>query len=311
MRIVPVKTKPASRRVRVRLLMWELDWRMNRLQDDIDVWFPVSVPPAEGSPWEATQALAARQEQSGHNSIIHVATSEAALRFDAVEDHFFMLRAAMRTRRVYSLYAMCRATIEACAFASWVLDPDIGPSERLLRGMYLRKDAMGWHLKSLSEIADQPAGETEPCAPGELNQAILQPQAHLRDTELAVQSLRVAREHEGGSAKVKPPKFGERVKEMLCDEMGLPQGFDAYHRMSGVAHSQPTAMFGTWNTDGQKPTIDYFDFLVHLHLALCAIAFSLDRRAECWGKTPKDSGLRKVIGLVEHIMEGEPGVLLD
>ena len=54
-----------------------------------------------------------------------------------------MLRSAMRTRRVYSLYAMCRATIEACAFASWVLDPDIEPAERLLRGLHLRKGCDG------------------------------------------------------------------------------------------------------------------------------------------------------------------------
>ena len=98
---------------------------------------------------------------------------------------------------------------------------------------------------------------------------------------------------------------------MLSDEMELPQGFDAYHRLSGVAHSQPTAIFGTWSTDGRKPSIDYANFLMYLHLALCSLAFSLGRRASCWGKTPKDSRLHKTIGLTERIMAGEPGVLWD
>ena len=50
MRMIPVKTKPASRRVWVRLLMWELNWRMKRLQNDIDVWVPVSAPPVDEIP---------------------------------------------------------------------------------------------------------------------------------------------------------------------------------------------------------------------------------------------------------------------
>lgn len=311
MRMIPVRTKPASRRVWVRLLMRELNWRMKRLQNDIDVWFPVSAPPANGSPWEATQSLADRLEHSGHSGIIHIAKSEAALRLDAVEDQFFMLRAAMRTRRAYSLHAMCRATIEACAFASWVLDPDIEPAERLLRGLHLRQEAMGWHLKSLRAIADQPTDGTEMCLPAEIDQAIRESQEHLNETELAIQSLRIVREHEGGSAQVELPKMGVRVREMLCVEMGLPQGFDAYHRLSGVAHSQPTAIFGTWSTDGRKPSIDYTNFLMYLHLALCSIAFSLGRRADCWGKSPKDSGLLKIVGRMERIMAGEPGVLLE
>ena len=53
--------------------MWELNWKMKRLQNDIDVWFPVSAPPVAGSPWEATQALADRLEHSGHSGIIHIA----------------------------------------------------------------------------------------------------------------------------------------------------------------------------------------------------------------------------------------------
>ncbi len=311
MRMIPVKTKPASRRVWVRLLMWELNWRMKRLQNDIDVWFPVSAPPVNGSPWEATQLLADRLEHSGHSRIIHIATSEATMRLDAVEDHFFVLRAAMRTRRVHSLYAMCRATIEACAFASWVLDPDIGAAERLLRGLYLREDAMGWHLRSLQSIDGQPADGTELFSPGEVAQAIQESQEHLSELKQTIQSLHSARRREGGSAQVKPSKTGARVQEMLCDEMELPQGCNAYHQMSGVAHSQPTAIFGTWSAHGRKPSIDYANFLMHLHLALCSIEFSLGRRAGCWGKTPKNSGIHKIIGRLEHIIGGEAGVLLE
>lgn len=96
MRTVPIKTKPTSRRVLVWLLMWGLNWRMKRLQNDIDVWSPVSATPSTGSPWEATQAFAASLKDAGQIDPILTAKTEPTLQIDAVEDQFFMLRAAQR-----------------------------------------------------------------------------------------------------------------------------------------------------------------------------------------------------------------------
>ena len=97
---------------------------------------------------------------------------------------------------------------------------------------------------------------------------------------------------------------------MLCDEMEMPQGVDAYHRMSGVAHSEPIAIFATWNFDGDKLSIDYFSFLEFLHLAVCSINFSLERRSTCWGQSYKPSGLDKIIRRLECVITGEPNVRL-
>ena len=40
--------------------------------------------------------------------------------------------------------------------------------------------------------------------------------------------------------------------------------------------------------DSGRPTIDYYSFLVYLHLAVSAIAFSMGERAACWD-APLDS----------------------
>ena len=107
---------------------------------------------------------------------------------------------------------------------------------------------------------------------------------------------------------LKRPSRTRQVRDMLCGDMGMPQGFDAYHRMSGVVHSEATGIIGTWNLEGTKPSIDYYTFLEPLHLALCSIHFVLDRRGACWGETHKGSKLHKIIGRVERIIEREPGV---
>lgn len=39
MRMTPVKTKPISRRIRVKWLMWGIVLRMKLLPDDFDTWY--------------------------------------------------------------------------------------------------------------------------------------------------------------------------------------------------------------------------------------------------------------------------------
>ena len=149
MRMTPVKTKPTSRRIRVKFLMWGIVLRMKVLHGDPDVWFLESTAPADGSPWEQTRASGSGLAHVGSGSVNHLVEAEAQLRVDAIHDYFGVLRAAMRTRSAYSLYVMCRSTIEACAFAAWVFDPEVKPAERLLRGLLLRKQSLNTTLKSL------------------------------------------------------------------------------------------------------------------------------------------------------------------
>ena len=131
MRMTPAKTKPIARHIRVKFLMWGIAVRMKRLWRDPDVWLTVSTAPADGSPWAQTRAYASGVEQIDSGSVIHAAEPEAQLRLDAVHDYFVGTRGAMWTRSVYSLHALCRSTIEACAFAAWVFDPDAAPAVRL------------------------------------------------------------------------------------------------------------------------------------------------------------------------------------
>ena len=90
--------------------------------------------------------------------------------------------------------------------------------------------------------------------------------------------------------------------------MDMLQGSDAYHRLSGLVHAEATAIFGTWKMDGSRPSIDYYSFLVYLHLAASSIAFSLEERAACWGKTHKNARLHKIIERMACIIRGEPNV---
>ena len=307
MRMTPVKTKPISRRIRVKFLMWGIAVRMKLLWRDPDVWLTVSTAPADGSPWAQTRAYAIGVEQIDSGSVIHAAEPEAQLRLDAVHDYFVGLRGAMWTRSVYSLYALCRSTIEACAFAAWVFDPDAAPAVRLLRGLMLREQWLQEHHKTLDKMAEADDLGSDDLA--DIDRARSDTKTHLRDVQRAIEDLRADLGSMSGLPSRVPSKT-ERVSEMLVDDLMLPQGVDAYHRLSGVAHSAAGGIFGTWNLDGGRPSIDYYSFLEPLHLALCSIHFGMERRAICWGETHKEAGLVRIIGRLERILAGEPDVQL-
>ena len=310
MRMTPVKTKPISRRVRVKFLMWGIALSMRRLWRDLDVWLTVSTAPADGSPWAQTRAYGSGVGQIDSGSVVHVAGAEAQLRLDAVHDYFVGLRGAMWTRSVYSLYALCRSTIEACAFASWVLDPDAAPEERLLRGLMLREQWLHEHQKALSRMVKAGrCGHLDADYLADIARARSVTETDLGDVRRVIKGVRVDLASMSGLSSQVPSKT-QRVGEMLVDNIGMPQGVDAYHRLSGVAHSAPGAIFGTWNLDGGRPSIDYYSFLEPLHLALCSIHFGMERRAACWGETHKGAGLLRIIERLERILEGEPGVQL-
>ena len=310
MRMTPVKTKPIPRHIRVKLLTWEIAVRMKRLWRDLDVWLTVSTAPADGSPWAQTRAYGSGVGQVDSGSVVDVAGAEAQLRLDAVHDYFVGLRGAMWTRSVYSLYALGRSTIEACAFASWVLDPDAAPEERLLRGLMLREEWLQEHQKALSRMVGAGrCGDLDADYLADIDRARSETKTHLRDVQRAIEDVRADLGSRSGLPSRVPSKT-ERVGEMVVDDLELPQGVDAYHRLSGVAHSAAGAILGTWNVDGGRPSIDYYSFLEPLHLALCSIHFGMERRAICWGETHKDAGLVRIIRRLERILEGEPDVQL-
>lgn len=311
MRMAPVRTRPTARRLWVWLLMKDIGLRAKLLQGDPDVWIPEPLTPLSGSPWEATRALEPALVQAGHHDIIPMVEFEVRLRLETARDNFHGIRAAARTRRAYSLYALSRATIEACAFASWVLDPDTNPAERLLRGMLLRRQGVNWHLKSVRSMAGKPPDWVGPYLPSEVNQVLNTTEEHRSEIEQAIGFLCAALESQGCVPPRKPPRMGQRMRQLLCDEMGLPQGYDAYHLMSGVTHSEAFAILGTWRADRGKPSISYATLLDPLHLALCSLSFTFERRATCWGGTHKDSGLLKIIRRIEYIITGEPGIIWD
>ena len=312
MRMMPVKTKPIWRRIWVKVLMWELALRMRELHGNPDVWLLASPTPTKGSPWDQTQAYGSGLDQLDSGSVVDVAKLEARARIDAVHDHFAVMRTAMSNRRVYSLYAICRSTIEACAFATWIFDPAAEPAERLLRGMQLRKRSLSKHLKSLRKLLEDPYGLLDSSDLADMTQAKSQTETDLDEIKQAIQNIRAA--HQPAKPPLERPlqiPFAtQRIREMLCDEMELPHGLDAYHRMSGVAHSESIAIFATWNLNEDKLSIDYFSFLEFLHLAVCSIDFSLERRATCWGQSYKRTRLDKIIRRLEYIIAGEPNVRL-
>ena len=310
MRMTPVKTKPISRRIRVKFLMWGIALRMKLLHSEPDVWFTASTAPADGSPWALTRAYGSGVGQIDSGSVTHVAEAEAQLRLDAVHDYFVGLRGAMWTRSVYSLHALCRSTIEACAFAAWVFDPDAAPAERLLRGLMLRKQWLHEHQKALDRmVGTGRSGELNSDDLADVARARSVTETHLGDVQRVIEGVRVDLASMSGLPSQVPSKT-ERVGEMLVDDIEMPQGADAYHRLSGVAHSAAGAISGTWNLDGGRPSIDYYSFLEPLHLALCSIHFGMERRAACWGETHKGAGLLRIIERLERILEGEPGVQL-
>ena len=310
MRMTPVKTKPISRRIRVKFLMWGIALRMKLLPTDSDVWLTVSTAPVDGSPWAQTRAYGSGVGEIDSGSVMHVAEAEAQFRLDAVHDYFVGLRGAMWTRSVYSLYALCRSTIEACAFAAWVFDPDAAPAERLLRGLMLKEQWLHDHQKALDRMVEAGRrGDLDADYLADIDRARSVTETDLGDVQRVIEGVRVDLASMSGLSSQVPSKT-QRVGEMLVDDIGMPQGADAYHRLSGVAHSAAGAISGTWNLDGGRPSIDYYSFLEPLHLALCSIHFGMERRAACWGETHKGAGLLRIIERLERILEGEPDVQL-
>ena len=311
--MTPIKTSPVWRRIWVRFLMWEVGLRMRVVHGDPDVWLSASAAPADGSPWSRTRAQASSAPRVDPGGVAGVVEAEAKLRIDAVHDYFVGLRSAMRTRSVYSLHVMCRSTIEACAFSAWIFDPAAEPAERLLRGLLLRRQSLGTWLKTLEAMEGGLSGELDAGDLSEISRARSQTHEHIVEVKRAIRSIRADLESRNGALperSLRVPSATERIREVLCDDMGLPQGFDAYPRMSGIAHSRSIAIMGTWNLDRGKPSIDYFSFLEFLYLAVGSIDFILGRRAACWGETHKSAGLHKILDRVEHIIEREPGVHL-
>ena len=312
MRMIPVKTKPAWRMVHVKVRMWEIWLRMQFLDGDLDVWYPKwsVAAPTDNSPWSLTRKFERGLAPLGSGRVIHVVQAEGNLRLDAAHDFFGVLRAATRTRNVYSLYVMCRATIEACAFATWVFDPEAEPAERLLRGLLLRQQSLKMWLKSLQKETENPPGEVDADYLADLTRAQGASEIHLGEIKQAIETIRVDPKSMSGPQPKKPPSPTQRVREMLIGDIGMPQGSDAYHRLSGIVHAEATAIFGTWNMDESRPSIDYYSFLVYLHLAVSSIAFSMGERAACWGTTHKSTRLHQIIDRIERIIEGEPNVQL-
>ena len=310
-RMTPVKSKGALRRVHVTLRRWEIGLRMRELHGDPAIWLLESKAPTDGSPWGHTRACPGAARQVGPGSAVEVVESEARMRVYAVHDYFVGLRAAMGARSPYSLYVMCRATIEACAFATWVFDPAARPEERLLRGLRLAREPLRRRLKSLEAMEADATGFWGDDFRSDIASARNQASVYQHNIERAIQSIHAEHQKADGHSSQEPsrvPSASQRVREMLCDEMDLPQGLDAYHRMSGIVHSEALAIIGTWNWDTKRPSIDYFSFLEFLHLALCAVVFMLERRAACWGENCKLKKLHRIIYRVEHIIEREPGV---
>ena len=201
---------------------------------------------------------------------------------------------------------LSRATIEASAFATWVYDPAIEPEERVLRGLLLRAEHLEHETQTLNkdlqtglivDKATQDYLEQLTNLETKIGRAIQQTSTDLQSRTKATPCRAV-------------PSKTRRIHEMLHEDMKMPYGFDAYHRLSGVAHSQALAIADTWNLSQKRPFIDYFDFLVYLHLAVCCIDFSLERRSACWGGTHKPPRLRTLIARLERILsvEMEPEV---
>lgn len=302
-----------ARRAWVKFRLWEIRLRMWEQYGEADVWFPESYEPLPGSPWSETNAHQFADTLAGPLSVMSTVDAEAKLRVEAMQDYFAGLQALTRTRSVYSLIVLSRSAIEACAFASWLFEPEVEPSQRLLRGLKLTKQALGESLKSFRALEKDGCEESDSDYRAQVVEARDHAEARIGEIDLAIERIRSDCQLAGAalseqSAQV--PGATERVRKMLCDEMQLPHGFDAYHRMSSVAHSEAIGIIGTWNANWKKPSIDYFDMLEFVHLALSSIYFTLDRRAQCWGETFKGTRLRKIINRVGRIIEGESGVRL-
>ncbi len=311
MRMTPVKTKGAWRRVCVTLRRWEIGLRMRELHGDPDAWLLESKLPADDSLWSQTRAHPAADAPVGPGSAIDLVESELRLRLYVVHDYFAGLRTATGARSPYSLHVLCRATIEACAYATWVFDPAAQPAERLLRGLQLTQDPLRRRLNSLRQVASEATSADGAALDSEMVSAmdsVTALQEHVRQLVRDLHAELEAAQKYPGSKPRAVPSATRRVTEMLCNEMGMPHEIDAYNRMSGIAHSKALAIIDTWSWDTKRPSIDYFSFLEFLHLALCSIDFMLERREACWGETRNGRKLHTIIDRVERIIEGEPGL---
>ena len=88
MRMIPVKTRPTLRRVRVKFLMWEIALRMREQHGNPDVWLLESPEPIDGSPWQQTRVCGRGVADLGVGSVVDVAKVEVRTRLDAVHDYF-------------------------------------------------------------------------------------------------------------------------------------------------------------------------------------------------------------------------------
>ena len=309
MRITPVKPVSSWRFIWMRLRLWKIAIRMKELHGNPDVWFTESKLPKDGSPWALTHKYANSCGAPGPPNVIHPVEVEAKYRFEAMQDFFAGMQTVMRTRQAYSLHVLSRSAIEACAFATWVFDPDIEPEERVLRGLLLRAEHLEHEIRALNtELRD---GHTTDASDQDYLAGVT---AAKKTVDRAVQQTHTdlqSRTMQPSTALPSVPSKTQRVREMLLEDMGLPHGSDAYHRLSGVAHSQALAIADIWNLSKSRPFIDYFDFLVYLHLAVCSIDFSLERRSVCWGESYKGTRIKTIIRNLDRILSSEVRLLLN
>jgi len=226
-RMTPVKSKGALRRAHVMLRRWEIGLRMREAHGDPDIWLLESKAPAHRSPWSQTRTHPGAVTQAGPGSAVEVVESEARLRVYAVHDYFVGLRTTTGTRSAYSLYVMCRATIEACAFATWVFDPAARPEERLLRGLRLAAEPLRRRLKSLEAMESDATGFWGDDFRSDITSAKNRALVYQHNIERAIQSIHAEHQKADGHASREPsrvPSASQRVREMLCDEMDLPVG---------------------------------------------------------------------------------------
>ena len=309
MRITPVKPVSSWRLIWMRLRLWKIAIRMKELHGNPDVWFTESTSPKDGSPWALTHKYANTCGASGPTNVIHAVKAEAEFRFESMQDFFAGMQSVMRTRQAYSLYVLSRSAIEASAFATWVYDPDIEPEERLLRGLLLRAEHLEHEIRAVNtELRD---GHTTDASDQDYLADVTSVK---KKVDRAVQQTHTdlqSRTMQPSTALPSVPSKTRRVREMLLEDMGLPMGSDAYHRLSGIAHSQALAIADIWNLSKSKPFIDYFNFLVYLDLAVRSIDFSLNRRAVCWGESYKGTRIKTITRNLDRILSSELLLLLS
>lgn len=152
-----------------------------------------------------------------------MAELQARTRLNAAHDYFAVLRMSMPNRRVYSLYAICRSTIEACAFATWVRDPAAEPAQRLLRGLLLTRQSLDKQLKSLRELQEDRYGELDATGLADLAETRSRTEFHRDEINGAIEDIRTAHEAANTSPErpLRVPSVTQRIGEMLCEDMEM------------------------------------------------------------------------------------------